>query len=80
MIIPEEQNGAESIVYSAGVVTRSSSFTEPGFKNQTMREQIITTFTYLFVQSESTSEVESCFVNINKIEGVFKSSEILILY
>ncbi len=44
IIIPEEQTGAESIVYSAGTVTRSSSFTKPGFKNQTAPEKTITKY------------------------------------
>ncbi len=42
VITPKEQTGAESIVYSAGTVTRSSSFTKPGFKNQAAPEQTIT--------------------------------------
>ncbi len=41
-ITSKEQSGAESIVYSAGTVTWSSSFTKPGFKNQTAPEQTIT--------------------------------------
>ncbi len=31
----KEQTGGESIVYSVGTVTPSSSFTKPDFKNQT---------------------------------------------
>ncbi len=42
VITSKEPAGAESIVYSAGAVTRRSSFTKPGFKNQTAPEQIIT--------------------------------------
>ncbi len=42
MITPKEQTGAESIVYLAGTGTRSSSFTKPGFKNQTALELTIT--------------------------------------
>ncbi len=42
VITPNEQTGAESIVYLPGTVTRSSSFTKPGFKNQTAPEQTIT--------------------------------------
>ncbi len=42
VITPKEQTGAESIVYSGGTVTRSSSFTKPGFKNQTVLETTIT--------------------------------------
>ncbi len=42
VITPKEQTGAESIVYSAGTVTRSSSFTKPGFKNRITPEQTIT--------------------------------------
>ncbi len=42
VITPKEQTGTESIVYSAGIVTRSSSFTKPGFKNMTAPEQTIT--------------------------------------
>ncbi len=42
VITPEEQTGAKSIVNSAGTVTRKSSFTKPGFKNQTTPKQTIT--------------------------------------
>ncbi len=42
MITPKKQTGAESIVYSAGTITRSSSFTKSGFKKQTAPEQTIT--------------------------------------
>ncbi len=44
VITPKEQTGAESIVYSARTVIRSSSFKNPSFnKNQTAPEQTITT-------------------------------------
>ncbi len=48
VITLKEQTGAESIAYSGGTVTRSSSFTKPGFKNQTAPEQTITTWYPMF--------------------------------
>ncbi len=44
VISPKEQTGVESIVYSAGTITRSIYFTKPGFKNQAVSEQTITNF------------------------------------
>ncbi len=42
VITPNEQTGAENIVYLAGTVIRSSSFTKPGFKNHSAQEMAIT--------------------------------------
>ncbi len=48
VITPKEQAGAESIVYSAGTFTQSSSFTKTDFRYQTVQEQTITILGIVF--------------------------------
>ncbi len=62
MITPKVQTGAESIVYSAGTVTQSSSFTKPGFKNQTAPQQTITSTEYAIIKF-SNSHLVKFFLN-----------------
>ncbi len=59
VITPKEQTKAESIVYSARTVIQSSSFTKPGFKNQTAPEQPVTSTNEWMLRTTNELKYES---------------------
>ncbi len=79
VITPKEQTGAESIVYSAGTVTWSSSFTKLGFKNQAAAEQTITTLKgevptlLLLWNPKCLGSIQSAPVSLGKPAGMYRT-------